>query len=371
MSVFRTQYSGLDRALHRFAFRGIGLQKMMAELEDDMFARRLAGIEVIAPVFVTSLPRAGTTLLLNLLSRLPGVATHSYRNMPLLLCPLLWDKLSRSFRQKATLQERAHGDGMAVGFDSPEAFEEVIWKAFWGGKYGERSIALWSANDRAAEFEDFFRLHIRKILHLKLAEGAASGRYVSKNNANIARLPLLPEIFPDAHIVVPFRNPLDHVGSLLRQQRNFLELHAEDVFAAEYMASIGHHDFGTILKPLDFDGWVTGDPQVDPRQDAEKPDFWLRYWIAAFRSVLAHRGPQVILVDYDTLCRQAEPTVRTLLQRLELDGERPEEVSELAALFRPPTRYADEDLAVEAGLLEEARGLHQALSAASINPGGP
>lgn len=369
MSAFSTQYSGLDRALHRFAFRGVGFQKMMAELEDDMFSKQLAGIEVTAPVFVTSLPRAGTTLLLNVLSQLPGVATHSYRNMPLLLCPLLWDKVSRPFRQKATLQERAHGDGMAVGFDSPEAFEEVIWKAFWGGKYGERSIALWSEDDRSAAFEDFFRLHIRKLLHLKLAEGAARGRYVSKNNANVARLRLLPRIFPDAHIVVPFRNPLDHVGSLLRQQRNFLELHAEDAFAAEYMASIGHHDFGSTLKPLDFDGWVEGDPQGDPRNDAERPDFWLRYWIVAFRDLMAVRDERVILVDYDALCRNAEPAIRALLERVDLGAERPQAVTELAALFRPPTQYSGEDLSVEPGLLEEARELHEALSAASINPG--
>ena len=29
--------------------------------------------------------------------------------------------------------ERAHGDGMTIGYDSHEAFEEVLWRAFWPG----------------------------------------------------------------------------------------------------------------------------------------------------------------------------------------------------------------------------------------------
>ena len=82
--------------------------------------------------FVTSLPRVGTTLLLDVLSALPAFASHTYRHMPFVLCPILWDRISSGFRKEAELDEREHGDGIMIGYDSSEAFEEIIWMAFWG-----------------------------------------------------------------------------------------------------------------------------------------------------------------------------------------------------------------------------------------------
>ena len=55
--------------------------------------------------------------------------------------------------------------------------------------------------------EDFFRRHFRKISWLRHPENCASVRYLSKNNANIARLALLPEMFPGCDIIVPLRGP--------------------------------------------------------------------------------------------------------------------------------------------------------------------
>jgi len=60
---------------------------------------------------------------LNALSALPAMCVHTYRHMPFVLCPLLWHRVSRGLRQESKLSERAHGDGLLVGFDSPEAFE--------------------------------------------------------------------------------------------------------------------------------------------------------------------------------------------------------------------------------------------------------
>jgi hypothetical protein len=70
-------YSALDRAGHRIAFGGIGLQKTVADIEDRVFACRFADVAVDRPVFITSLPRAGTTLLLELIAGLPEFAAHT------------------------------------------------------------------------------------------------------------------------------------------------------------------------------------------------------------------------------------------------------------------------------------------------------
>ena len=128
---YRERYSRLDRLLHRLAFSSFEVQKALADIEDRLCARRLVGIEIDRPVFITALPRAGTTLLLETLDSLDLFATHTYRNMPFLLVPLFWNAVTLPFRAPHVAVERAHGDGMTIGFDSPEAFEEVVWRAFW------------------------------------------------------------------------------------------------------------------------------------------------------------------------------------------------------------------------------------------------
>src|SRR5690606_37979108 len=161
---FENRYSALDRAMHLLAFASPGGQRIVAELEDQVFASRLDAVENARPVFVTSLPRAGTTLLLEILSSTGEFASHSYRNMPFVLCPLFWDRISFRFQRRGELQERAHQDGMLVGADSPEAFEEMLWMAFWKSNYAPDRILPWLEAD--PEFFEFMRSHMRKIIAL-------------------------------------------------------------------------------------------------------------------------------------------------------------------------------------------------------------
>lgn len=59
--TFKAPYSRIERLLHNVAFGHLGLQKMLASIEDDLFAKQFQNIEVGPPVFITSLPRAATT----------------------------------------------------------------------------------------------------------------------------------------------------------------------------------------------------------------------------------------------------------------------------------------------------------------------
>src|SRR5439155_5123580 len=172
-----------------------------ADIEATMYGSRYRNIAVQKPVFVTSLPRAGTTLVLQMLTDVAALATHKYRDMPFVLAPVLWETLSRGFRRPSELRERAHGDGVLVGYDSAEAFEEVLWKTFWPQKYKNDRIELWAPNESADEFRDFFREHMQKIIALRSAGESRQRRYVSKNNANVARIGLLRRLFPDSIFV--------------------------------------------------------------------------------------------------------------------------------------------------------------------------
>ena len=175
MSSFEENYSALDRVVHRLAFANRSFQMTATDIETTFLAKRFRHVAVDRPVFITSLPRAGTTLLLEVLTRLPGFVSHCYRDMPFVLAPLLWAAFSRSFRKQGDLKERAHGDGMAVGYDSPEAFEEILWRFFWPKKFGKDRIALWSEDEETEEFRDFFTEHIQKLIASRSRHDAGGG----------------------------------------------------------------------------------------------------------------------------------------------------------------------------------------------------
>jgi hypothetical protein len=309
-------YGPLDKALHNLAFASPDRQRRLAGLETRLYRRRMDPAHAARPVFITSLPRAGTTILLQMLARCPEFASATYRHMPFTLAPLLWGGFSSAFRKPSTPAERAHGDGIEVGIDSPEGFEEMVWLAFWPGHYRPDHILPWSGNDRDPAFEAFLRRHMTKIV----ATRPGARRYLSKNNANIARLPLLEAMHPDATIVIPLRDPAAQVASLMRQHRRFADLHKRDPFTRHYMEGLGHFEFGAALRPIAFDG-----TPADPAE-AETVDFWLAYWIRAYTHVLARAGERVVLLDHDALCRDPVPRLHALAAALELDA--PEALTE-------------------------------------------
>jgi hypothetical protein len=344
------RYSRIDRVLHRMAFAGLEIQKSLADIEDRMHAANLQRISLRKPVFIAGLPRAGTTLLLDLVARLPGFVTHTYRCMPFVLCPMLWDSLSRGFRRPAAVQERAHGDGMTVGFDSPEAFEEVIWKSFWPTHYAEDHLRLWTPRDRDEEFERFLANHMRKLILLHCGNGG--GRYVSKNNANIARLDLLPKLFPDCIRLVPFRDPIDQAGSLLRQHRRFSALHREDAFARFYMDAIGHFEFGAGLRAIAFPA-----DAAEAWSDPDTGNFWLSYWCRAYAHVLREGGSPLHFIDFDAFCQAPAAGLDRLALLLEA-LEAAEPLRACAELFHPAVHYDGAGLGFDAELIGRARALH-------------
>jgi hypothetical protein len=293
------------------AFATPGVQITVAELEDKLFASRLAPIEISRPVFVTALPRSGTTMLLETLASLDEFTSHTYRRMPFVLCPLLWSKMSEGLRRDTVTQERAHQDGVFINLDSPEAFEEMIWMAFWKDQYGADRIKPWTRGD--AEFFDFMRSHMKKIISLAAPAADSPRRYLSKNNLNIARIGILAESFKDAAFLVPFRHPLQHAASLLRQHLNFLEVHRRDRFAREYMKGIGHFDFGENIRPVDFDGWLSRASHNDPTT----LHFWIEYWIATYEYVAKFNSAS--LMCFEDLCSNPSTVLKAIGELLDVD----------------------------------------------------
>ncbi len=348
--TFENKYSRIDKALHRFAFASVSIQATMSDIEDKIYKEELAGITVEQPVFITALPRAGTTVLLNMLFKTGEFATHTYRNMPFVLSPMLWQKFSQRFFKEDVQMERAHGDGLTVSADSPEAFEEMIWHLFWREHYKTDRIDCWNSCDDAY-FKEFLDAHIKKIIALGKNDNPTSLRYISKNNLNIARLAILPKIYPDCRIIVPYREPLQHAASLLNQHLRFLETHAQDPFARRYMEGIGHYDFGDNLRPINFNDWLDG----DRRSDAKTIEFWLEYWHATYRHIIDTVDDSVCLLSYTQLTERPKEGLRYLSTLINL--AEPVRLIDQFDIIRSPGQHSVGESDVSSGILDECRSL--------------
>ncbi len=352
------RYSSTDRFFHLLAFSSPSVLRFASWLEEKVMGKA-AMSPTAEPIFVTSLARGGTTAVLNALYDVPGVATHIYRDMPFLTAPNLWNKLAGGDKRAVERHQRAHGDGLEIDLDSPEAFEEVLWKLFWPNHFAAAEIKPWATSDRNVAAERFFARHMDKIIGARLKKRGHGqtdlARYCSKNNANIARITFLKEAFPGCHIVVPVRRPEAHAASLLRQHKNFLTQQAEDDFIRRYMNDIGHYEFGQIHKPIAFAGF---DPAA---YDPMTGNYWLAYWISAFEAVLAQQD-NCLFVLQDDLRSKPNETMGALCRKLGLT----QDPSIFEGYFRGTPDKVSAD-GYDPALLKKANDVYAALVAASQN----
>jgi|GEM_PF-686301 len=345
-----------DQLVHSIAFSAPWVMKSLAALDDMAGSKLRASIPELRPIFITSLARAGTTALLNAMHSIPSLAAHQYRDMPFITAPYLWSKLGR--RRHVPRQFRAHGDGLEIDLNSPEAFDEVLWKLYWPEKYEASRIYMWTMVDIDSKKIRRLTENYKKIAALRSRDHARSSRFnfVSKNNANIARLSVLATAFPAAKVVIPIRRPGPHAESLHRQHLNFSEQHAADPFTKRYMRDIGHFEFGTLHRPIQFSGQSTN------RYKPTDANYWLHYWVAAFREVARYRD-KCVFVTQDSLRAEPERTMQALTQTLKLDGSD----CVFKAFFKTGPDTSDESR-FDPDLLATAHKLYDALAKRAVRP---
>lgn len=280
-------YSALDRLLHRLALASPMRAEMLHDVERGLYLSS-APADGGRHVFVCGLARAGTTILMRELHRSGAFGSLTYADMPFVLAPNLWRKLSARGDDPGEKAERAHGDGIEVDQNSPEALDEVYWRVFAGEEYirRDRLIPHRPDGDAVEGYRDLIRLVLRHT---------GKGRYLAKNNNHILRLGTLAGAFPDSLFLVPVRAPAAHAQSLLSQHRRFA---ASDAFTQSYMRWLGHHEFGATHRPFAWNG-------VAEAGDPDTLDYWLAQWVAAHRVLLeaAKAHDTVRLVPSDRLAR--------------------------------------------------------------------
>lgn len=298
------------RLLHRIALGSPLIGQACFDLENTL--HKAASTRTDPHVFVTGLARAGTTILMRALDETGRFRSLTYRDMPFVLMPDTWQRLSKNFRQHRAATERAHGDRIHVNYDSPEALEEVFWRTFCGKDYIHKDHLAPHSVDT-----DTLEAFVRYVDHIVASAGdPARVRYLSKNNNNLLRLGTLRRAFPKAVILIPFRNPLQHANSLLGQQQRFTLRHREDRFSYDYMRWLAHHEFGLTHKPFRF---RADEPALASAGTPDDINYWLQLWCNTYRYVLDKLGEGMTPVCYETLCADPAGTLNPILARAAID----------------------------------------------------
>jgi len=270
-------YSWLEQKLHKFALSSQFMREATFDFESTNIS---SSSETGEHIFITGLARSGTTILLNALYKSNVFASLSYADMPFLLAPNLWSKISFNKRD-LEVKERVHGDGIKVSKESPEAFEEVFWKTF--------------IHEDIEALEEKFRKYISNIMHKY-----EKNRYLSKNNQNIKRIDLIASIFTHAKILVPFRDPIQHAYSLLNQHKKFIEYSKNDNFISKYMHWIGHTEFGLHYIPLHNQNLIfSNDLEIN---------HWIEQWYLTYKNAfqILKNKMNLHFISYEKLCTEKD-----------------------------------------------------------------
>jgi hypothetical protein len=318
-------------------------------------------IPINKPMYVAGLARSGTSIVIEILASHPQVATHQYRDFPFLFIPYWWRQtLDRSAPPTSEAKERAHGDRLMVTPQSPEAFEEVLWMAYFRRIHDPHASSALGADASNPRFERFYRDHIRKLL---LISGRT--RYAAKGNYNLTRLEYLLKLFPDARFVLPVRRPREQIASLMKQHRLFTQAAGKYPRSVAHLDRVGHFEFGVHRRCINPDGRVDVVESTEHLwRSGHDVRGWARYWASLYRWVAERLQSNetlaraTMIVRYEDLCDRPAEMLRQLFNHLELPDESDELTKRWApSLSRPgyysPSFTADE----ERGIIDETEAV--------------
>jgi hypothetical protein len=327
------------RAVHAAAPAFIAL----GNLESALLARRLARCPVDRPIYICGLPRAGTTISLQMLSEHPDVAAHKYADFLMPYLPYAWNWFFPRVPVDAMRKPmpRIHRDRINVTRDSVEMCEEMIWERFFPGLYDESQPSFIDASTSNPPFERFYRENIQKLL---LVRGRS--RYASKAIMCVLRMQYIRKLFPDARFLLYIRNPIDQIASLVKQDRIWDEIDRDDPRQIEIIEMTGHHEFGKrqILPNVGNTHELQAIRKLldEGRKVPARARVWAYVYDFVLRQLASDPGLQeaVCVVRYEDLCGTSGETIDRILKHAGLDAQPFEAVrAAYAEKLSPPDYY--------------------------------
>lgn len=316
-------YGVMDKWLHWLALHPATVRHLAFDLERQ-FALPISGTDAnlgvgkdaaAGSVYVCGLARSGTTMLLRILDEIKDFRSLTYRDMPFVLAPNIWRKVTRHTKQQALVKERAHGDGILVSVDSPEGLEEVFWRTFGTQMCNPDCFGFDEpTKDVLATFADY-RAIVANPRTENTSENSVLKRYLSKNNNNLLRLRSLCAD-PTATVLLVYRNPFATARSLHRQHQRFCISQSSDPFTRAYMGWLSHYEFGLDHLPFCF-----ALSEMSGKYSPTDLNYWLDYWNAVYRYVLSLGDLGYCLVSHDALRVNPSAALTKLFEVLDVSAD--------------------------------------------------
>ena len=191
---------------------------------EELEARRpaLLAAPVRAPVFITGMPRSGTTFLHRLILQDPNtVAPTLFQLMHPGLPPesaiaasLRRNTLRLQLRLFRAIAPELHALH-PIGIDEPEECTDILAHVFHSSRFESTyRIPTYGAWLHATGFLDAYRFHRRFLQHLQAR--FPERRWILKSPDHVFALDDLKTIYPDARLIIVHRDPVRVLASVAR-----------------------------------------------------------------------------------------------------------------------------------------------------------
>ncbi len=311
---------GVNKFFDRFKSFSFFLDK----LETFALYNEIDKIKIEKPIYITGLARAGTTIILEMLSKHSDVSTHRYKHILMPYLPYWFSLIADKINIYTKPFERFHKDGIIVSRESPEAIEEILWRKFLDNNHNENISKVLNLDFSNPKFERFYRTHIRKLIF-----NQKGSRYLTKNNYHVTRLEYLLRLFPDSKFLIIIRDPIRHIASLIKQTNLILRMEKQHPLLTDWLRISGHNEFGHHQLCINV-----GNKEIIHkirRLWRIKEDYvkgWAYYW----RSIYNFLANQLdanknlkkasLIVRYHDLCTTPGTVIDEILEHLELKTEK-------------------------------------------------
>ena len=267
----------------------------LSNFENNFF--QIDRLKIKNPVFICGMARSGTTFLTHLLDSSNYFSTFKYKYLPFYKTPIFWNYINNLFYLSKKKRQRLHGDNLQININSPDSFEELIWKNFLED-YALKGYWQKVEYDETSDLPKNLDLFIKKIIHINKIN-----RYLSKNNNNIFRVKYLLKKYPDSKIIIVIRNPVDLAFSSAKVHFKFLKYHETIKNFSEELSELGHYEFGFQRKMFN----LRGNKQLNPqnirfktiRSYLERYQDLLNFIIENYSNEIGDK--QIVILNYDNL----------------------------------------------------------------------
>ena len=260
--------------------------------------------------------RSGTTFLTHLLDSSNYFSTFKYKYLPFYKTPIFWNYVNNLFYLSKKKRQRLHGDNLQVNINSPDSFEELIWKNFLED-YSLKGYWQKVEHHETSDLPKNLDLFIKKIIYIN-----KRNRYLSKNNNNIFRVKYLLKKYPDSKIIIVIRNPVDLAFSSAKVHFKFLKYHETIKNFSEELSELGHYEFGFQRKMFN----LRGNKQLNPQNIRFKT---IRSYLERYQDLLSFiienysneiGDKQIVILNYDNLKKIND--LSKLFQFLNIDSNK-------------------------------------------------